>query len=369
MYSINKRKDWVDIVKAFAIIAVVLGHISYQYPQISLLPISTIIAWLWHVPVFFIIGGFFLKDERLVKPQSFIKGKIHSLYLPILYLYIPFVLLHNVLIYVGFYDTGIEYGGKYVNYWSAGQFVRSVAETVFLAGREPILGAMWFVYVLFIALCYLSIVSFLISSITPPIINRYEQIRCLVLLFGAVISSILTNVFDITIPRFNNVFTASWLIYVGMLVSQRYKVKFDSTAVFLMSVIVFYSFAVLRGDVHLNRNQYDDIVSLTVSSLSALYIVAFISKKCKGYIAKVLTIIGRDSFYIMGLHFFAFKLGTVALNNLIDTNFNPAELVAPAQSILFYVYYAFIGITLPLVMIGIWRMGTITVKNILSKCK
>lgn len=170
MYSINKikRKDWVDIVKAFSIIAVVLGHIDYQYPQVSLLPISTIIAWLWHVPVFFIIGGFFLKDERLTKPQSFIKGKIHSLYLPILYLYIPFVLLHNVMLDVGFYDTGIEYGGKYVSYWSAGQFVRGVAETVFLAGREPILGAMWFVYVLFIALCYLSIVSFLIKSITPP---------------------------------------------------------------------------------------------------------------------------------------------------------------------------------------------------------
>lgn len=187
------------------------------------------------------------------------------------------------------------------------------------------------------------------------------------MLFGAVISSILTNVFDITIPRFNNVFTASWLIYVGMLVAQRYKVKFDNTAVLLISVIVFYSFAVLRGDVHLNRNQYDDVVSLTVSSLSALYIVAFISKKCKGCIAKVLTMIGRDSFYIMGLHFLAFKLGTIILNRVWGTSSNPAELGAPAHSFLLYTYYALVGVFLPLVMIGVWRKIVMIIRKISNR--
>lgn len=67
------------------------------------------------------IGGFFLKDERMIKPVSFIKGKINSLYLLILYLYIPFTLLHNVLLDIGFYDTAIEYGGKHVDYWCTGQ--------------------------------------------------------------------------------------------------------------------------------------------------------------------------------------------------------------------------------------------------------
>lgn len=166
---IKNRQDWVDIAKAFAIIAVVLGHISYQYPKMALMPLSTIIVWLWHVPVFFMIGGFFLKDERMAKPVSFIKGKIKSLYLLILYLYIPFTLLHNVLLDIGFYDTAIEYGGKHVGYWTAGQFVRGLAEVVFLAGREPILGAMWFVYVLFMALCYLSIMSEIVKKFTPPL--------------------------------------------------------------------------------------------------------------------------------------------------------------------------------------------------------
>ncbi|MCH5309809.1 MAG: acyltransferase family protein [Prevotella sp.] len=352
----KERLEWVDIAKAFAIIAVVLGHISYQYPEIALLPIGTIMAWLWHVPVFFMIGGFFLKEEKLVKPAVFIKGKIRSLYLLILYIYIPFTLLHNVLLDVGFYDTAISYGGKYVDYWTVGQFVRGCVEVVFLAGREPIVGAMWFVYVLFMALCYLSLLSFILKKITPPYNEHlYEQVRCCVLLLGAVVGSILTNIFDFTIPRFNNVFTASWLIYIGMQIVQRYKVRFDNYFVFGMSLIAFYSFCVLRGGVSLNRNRFDDIVSLTASTFAALYLIAFVSKRSKGWFAKVMSVIGKESFYIMGFHFLAFKLCSLAINQVSDLHQNVAELEAPATNLLLYVYYALGGVFLPLAFIWAWR--------------
>ena len=43
----NVRQGWVDIAKALAIIAVVLGHITFQYPKIALLPISADIASLY----------------------------------------------------------------------------------------------------------------------------------------------------------------------------------------------------------------------------------------------------------------------------------------------------------------------------------
>ena len=169
-------------------------------------------------------------------------------------------------------------------------------------------------------------------------------------------ASILTHVFDITIPRFNNVFTAAWLIYVGMQLVQRYKVKFDNWFVLAVSIMSFYSFALLRGDVHLNRNEFDDALSLTISSFSALYIVCFISKKTKGWLAKGMAIIGKDSFYIMGLHFLTFKLGSCMLNAVFTEKLNPAELMAPAYNFLLYVYFVIIGVFGPLVLIWLWRM-------------
>ena len=142
-----------------------MGHIAYQYPEYALLPLSVIISWLWHVPVFFLVGGFFLKDDKMVKPFGFIKGKIKTLYLPILYFYIPVTLLHNWFIDIGFYDTSIEYGGKMVNFWSISETLKRVVEAFFLAGREPALGAMWFAYVLFMALCYICLVTFCVNKL------------------------------------------------------------------------------------------------------------------------------------------------------------------------------------------------------------
>ena len=289
-----------------------------------------------------IIGGFFLKEEKLAQPVSFIKGKFKSLYLLILYLYIPATLLHNVLLDIGFYNTSIEYGGKYVSYWRGAQFVKGMAEAIFFAGREPILGAMWFVYVLFLALCLISIVTCVSNLLFKGRFSK--EVRFLSLFLGAVMSNILTNVLDFTIPRFNNVFTAAWLIYVGMLLIQKFKFTFESKFLFVVSVVTFYGFAVLTGDVHLNRNEYRDVVSLTVSSFSALYIIAFIS----------ISVIGQDSFYIMGLHFVAFKFGSIILNQF-GYNKNIAVLNPNCNNIIEYLYYTICGIGFPLLALFLFR--------------
>lgn len=102
MNSSIVRYRWVDIAKGFAILSVVLLHINYQFYDSKYLPLATLLGELWHVPVFFLLGGFFLKEERLLQPVSFIKGKIKSLYRLLLYFYIPAVLLHNVLLHLGF---------------------------------------------------------------------------------------------------------------------------------------------------------------------------------------------------------------------------------------------------------------------------
>lgn len=160
----GNRSRWVDISKGITIIAVVLLHINYSFFNAKLLPLNPLLGNAWHVAVFFLLGGFFIKEERLLYPVSFIKGKIKSLYRLLLYFYIPAILLHNIMIRIGWYDTVTNYGGKYMAYWSIGQTIKELVFSICLAGREPILGAMWFVYVLFIALCGFSIVSWAIKK-------------------------------------------------------------------------------------------------------------------------------------------------------------------------------------------------------------
>ena len=274
--------------------------------------------------------------------------------------------MHNWLLQIGFYSIDIIYGGKSVEYWELVDYVKKILEAIFLAGREPILGPMWFAYVLFMALCYVCLITFVIKRFVCTNSHQFEFIRAFVFLGGGVLSSFLTEIFDYTIPRFNNVFTAAWLIYVGMLVNQKIKVKFDNKYLFFLSLMIFYSYAVLHGKIHMNRNDFGDIGTLTLSALSALYIVAFISKNIKGTAGKVLSMIGRDSFYIMALHFMAFKICSLILN-IFGGDYNPALLEAPAYNIFLYLYYAVGGVFMPLLFIHIWRKGRMSLCFIFKK--
>ena len=105
---LQNRYNWVDIAKGLAIIAVVLGHIGFQWINTPLFPMRLLFIYLWHVPVFFMIGGFFIKKEKLNNPKTFIIGKFNNLYLKLIFIYIPVLLVHNVFLSIGFYDVDIE---------------------------------------------------------------------------------------------------------------------------------------------------------------------------------------------------------------------------------------------------------------------
>ncbi|GAF41402.1 glycosyltransferase [Agrilactobacillus composti DSM 18527 = JCM 14202] len=70
-----KRIPWVDIAKALGIIAVVIGH---SYPVKD--TFYQTIYW-WHMPLFFIVGGFFVKPltSDLLNLKMFIKHRIWPL--------------------------------------------------------------------------------------------------------------------------------------------------------------------------------------------------------------------------------------------------------------------------------------------------
>ena len=361
----NRREIWVDIVKGFAIIAVVLGHIDYDYPKLRLLPLADILAEFWHVPVFFIVGGFFLTEQRLIQPISFIKNKLRSLYLLILYIYFPILLLHNFFIKIGFYSVLYNYSGKYVTLWTWADFLKNGAYAILGAGREPILGAMWFVYVLFFALCILSVISWALNKLVKNI-SRVEQVRCLSLMVLAMLFSVLTQIYEITIPRFSNVFTAMWLIYLGMLIKQKFGIQFNKGILLLISILIsYYLMVIYSGRVSLNTNKFADLVTLTVSSITCLYTIAFISKKIQEkYLGRLLCLIGKNSFYIMGLQFIGFKICTLLVNYVVGGTIDLAPLKAPAGNnlTLFFLYLVF-GVSVPIIIVTFVREA----KSLLTK--
>ncbi len=357
------RCKWVDVAKGIAIIAIVLHHINYSFTDFKLLPVAPLTGTLWHVSVFFLLGGFFLREE-LRCPRRFIGRKVKSLYKLILYFYIPAVLLHNAMLDMGWYDVSMNYGGKVMAYRGVAETIKELILAILFAGREPILGAMWFVYVLFLSLCGLSVISWGVRKLVKNE-EQYEWWRFIIILGVCIVSCTMSNVLDMNIPRFNNTLTAIWLIYCGYMVKKKLRMEFDNKYMAVIGCLIVYHIATISGGVGLNSNFYHDVVSLTIGSVAALYVICYVAHKIENnFLGTFLSWCGNNSFYIMALHFVGFKMGTLLLLT-IGVHKSLAVLTAPAgTSLTLTLFYLMMGVAFPLVFILSFRK----VKSLVLRC-
>lgn len=312
----KKQIEWVHIAKGILILMVVFVHIDYDPPAAARFVLGPLYIG-WRNYAFFLIAGFFITEERLRQPWTFIRGKARRLYFPLLAFYIPAVLLHNVFIDTGVYDTTTVYGGKTMSYYTAAETARQVALTVLFAGREPILGALWFVYVLFLALAAFAIVSSALHAAVSAlsgrhadertVTRRYELCRAIVL-FALCTAACAATKAGYVIPRCNNTLCALWLIYCGYKLRNAARVQFDNPAAAVAGVIIVYQSAVMEWA------EGFDVLTLTGTGVGALYVTCFAARKIEGTRAgKALVRCGQASFYIMTLHLAAFKPATLLL--------------------------------------------------------
>ena len=65
----------------------------------------------------------------------------------------------------------------------------------------------------------------------------------------------------------------------------------------------------------MNGYEYKDILQLLVAAPAVLYIIMYIGKHIEtNVVGKAIAYVGKESFYVMALHFVGFKLCSLSLN-------------------------------------------------------
>ena len=161
---------------------------------------------------------------------------------------------------------------------------------------------------------------------------------------------ILGNKYGLIIRRFGNTFTAMLLIYVDRIMYQKIKLSFDNGYLAIVCGLVAFEVACMLGGVALNGNEYKDIFQLIVAAPAVLYIIIYIGKHIEtNVVGKAIAYIGKESFYVMALHFVGFKLCTLALQGIRLWGANLCDLTpGVGGNILLLLLYAFFGVGFPL---------------------
>ena len=294
----KKRIEWIDICKGILIITIVLMHISFSFWNDNTIgKYFGNLTSLYKVSIFFCVAGLTIKEERLKDIKTFILRKLKTLYSKMIVIGLVAVLLHNSFIKLGFYKNGADYAGKKMYLYHPINFIKQSLFTIFMANREVIIGPMWYAYVLFMALVILAIINKILLIIIKNDGN-VRIIRLFVTISLMLISSLLTNVFHITIPRFNNTLTAVFLIDLCNFLYKYMKFKFNNIYFFIGCTLLFLNLP-LYGYFSMNNNYFVNPAYLLAVSVTGMYVLYFISHKiANSGISKVLSYIGRQSFWI-----------------------------------------------------------------------
>ena len=135
----KKRIDYLDMAKAIAFVFVVLGHTYYQKPAYI-----ERFAFAFHMPLFFIVSGYFFKQKGITK--SFLQKSAKGLLLPYVYTAIVIILINLIKDAV----NGVNVVPNIIR-WISAMFYGSGSRTdwSYWPGTVYMMGATWFLLAMF----------------------------------------------------------------------------------------------------------------------------------------------------------------------------------------------------------------------------
>lgn len=265
-----KRVKYIDQVKGFAILLIVLGHI---------IPASFFKTWIYtfHVPIFFIINGILIaKNEKSGKDIN-----IKKCFSNILYPYFTFsafVLIKDLL-------KCILIEKKIISELLVNDFIK-----FFLFEGY---GTLWFLPIMFFAE-----VLFLKKFKN----SNYKTTRYILKMSILLLIILLLNKLSI-FKYFTKIFISLLFLSVGYLL-ERTKNLFQkeiNIVILLLILLIFIPFSILNGKVDMHYCIYNNLLLYIIISLINSIIIILLFKNLKLNI-KALEFFGKNSLIIMITH-------------------------------------------------------------------
>lgn len=350
----KKRIEEIDIVKALAIICMVVGHSGAPF---------TDFVYLFHMAVFFIASGFFYKNSSSDSLQGMIEliiRKMKQLWIPYFVWNMIFTILNNLFITINIYTSNQEVmnyvSGKYVEthgIMGLADMVKNIVAGAVFSGGTEIGGAFWFLKILFMVSVSYCIVDFFIKKIIKKYILVVQLFVSLVLLiFGYWCYGNGINTFGV--PQMASCYCLYYMGYLLGIVKDKYcnwNWKQHLPTIFISFLTLLFLENV--GKISLGSNSYVNPAFLMLASLAGwclLYGIAYFINLLK--VKKIFLEIGKRTLSIVIFHFLAFKIVASVIVLVYEL---PSFCIAAFPNLygdkgMWWLLYSIVGVTVPILL-------------------
>lgn len=282
--------------------------------------------------VFFMASGFVYRDstsDNLSSVWKGIKKRVKGLWLPFVIANFIFVLLHNYFIKINVYtDNPLIFDyvtGKHMelsSFYSLREQIKYILKGAFFSSNEILLGAGWFLKILFMTSVIYLIVDYFIKRITKEDVTKL--ILQGVLSFVLLIVGYYCSKHDISIKGFELVSSVYGLYFLGLLI-RRIMNLYDFNELKYIYILFFSSLVILIYinsicTMELGINKYETPIHLVIASISGWILLFSLSQIiCKYRCAKVFfSTLGKNTLSIVLLHFLSMKFAAIIIIAVYD---------------------------------------------------
>lgn len=350
-----KRNKVLDIIRAFGIILVVLGHCT------SNLLLKRFI-YIFHLPLFFLLSGYLYNEKSSKEPWSFVGNKMKK-FAKLYILYGSFlVIFHNVFLAMGVFDSNQI--GYNINTTIVGIF-----NSFLFQSNELFSAAMWFIPVLLVSMIIYNFITYYTMNC-----KNNKEIKRTILVF-------LITLLGLYFARRNNNVGLQYqtslivlpFIHLGQMIKLYFKDKLKPNVIasIIILIVTFICLNVFKGDVELSENLvWNPILFYGLASLLiyVVYVISYYIEKYSKKVTSILSYIGANTFQIMCLHIMCFKIVDFIIINLITKDYSILSKFTYSYKSLTIVY-TLIGVFMPIIIVElIKKLRTIIDNKVLKKC-
>lgn len=330
-----------NILKGLGILLVVIGHV-FMHGKIHNF------IYLFHIPLFYFISGYFFKEKYIDNILGFIKKRFLRLYVPYIYWGVFFIALINLFVLWNLIDD------------SPITIVSGFKSAILLCLFKyipPLSGAIWFLKSLFIS----NILFVFIRKISMLLNKKYSIHLTILISISLYIIGVMLQNHDIRFSMYSSLnrelcvtmfVCIGWFYHLYIEKRVRYNI---GLLVISFILLVFFSYLYTFDIGAMSFNPLVVLFSAMIGCyfmLSCSYYMTYNSILCN-----CMSYIGTVTIQILALHFLSFKIVTAIAVLYYKLPISELALypVIDKESILLRILYIIVGVGVPVVLTLYWN--------------
>ena len=332
----KKNNEVLSIMKGIAIMMIVMVHCLCPTELFRFMS-------FFHLPIFYFSTGYFFKESYMQNPFDFAKRKFKGLYLTFVKWQLAFILLHNVFTYLCINTS----------YYSITEMARRSFSVLKFVQAELLLMPFWFLVSAFVCVFLYFTIRYIVGFVN----ERYKNgMMLFFMVVSFIVGLILKKIGFETIYYIESSFILILVLYFGEMFHKYEKripvnVYLASGCFLCLCVLVYF-----KKSISIISGYFWDYWQFYIGAVVGIYFVYYISVKILAYrqLKSLFIIMGNESIYILGLHLLSFKMvdGVKILiyDDLTIENLSDFTCVAAHHNIAFWLFYTFVGVSVPLII-------------------